>query len=51
MEHWGVITFRETALLYSDKINSLANKQSVAGIIAHELAHFWFGNLVTCEWW
>lgn len=51
MEHWGLIGFRETSLLYSDQSNSLANKQSVAFVIAHELAHFWFGNLVTCEWW
>ncbi len=40
MENWGLVTFRETALLYSPTKNSLNNKQSVAGIIAHELAHF-----------
>ena len=40
MENWGLVTYRETALLYSDASNSLLNKQSVASIIAHELAHF-----------
>ena len=51
MEYWGVIVFRETALYYNEKVNSLDRKQGVAGIIAHELAHFWFGNYVTCAWW
>lgn len=40
MEHWGMITFRESALLYSDEFNSATNKQRVAFIVAHELAHF-----------
>jgi len=40
MENWGLITYRETALLYSDEYNSAANKQRVAEVIAHELAHF-----------
>lgn len=51
MEHWGLVTFRETALLYEEGISSTANKQRVAGVIAHELAHMWFGNLVTMAWW
>lgn len=51
MEHWGFIGYRETALFYSETVNSVANKAAVADIIAHELAHFWFGNLVTCKWW
>uniref|UniRef100_A0A182F8D7 Aminopeptidase N n=3 Tax=Anopheles albimanus TaxID=7167 RepID=A0A182F8D7_ANOAL len=51
MENWGLITYRESALLYvSDEATSL-QQQRVATIIAHELAHQWFGNLVTCEWW
>ncbi|XP_077066478.1 alanyl (membrane) aminopeptidase b, tandem duplicate 1 [Siphateles boraxobius] len=51
MENWGLITYRETALLYDDKISSNGNKERIATIIAHELAHQWFGNLVTIRWW
>lgn len=51
MEHWGLIGYRETSLLYSDDRNSLLNKQSVAYTVSHEVSHFWFGNLVTCRWW
>lgn len=51
MEHWGLVTFRETALLYDEKISASSNKQRVATVIAHELAHMWFGNLVTMKWW
>jgi puromycin-sensitive aminopeptidase len=51
MENWGAITYRETALLYDEEHSSLGNKQRVAIVIAHELAHQWFGNLVTMEWW
>ncbi|OGI85792.1 hypothetical protein A3A01_00660 [Candidatus Nomurabacteria bacterium RIFCSPLOWO2_01_FULL_39_17] len=51
MENWGAITFREVALLMDEKNSSASNKQWVALVIAHELAHQWFGNLVTMEWW
>lgn len=51
MENWGLVTYRETALLYAKNVSSAANKQRVAGVIAHELAHQWFGNLVTMKWW
>lgn len=51
MEHWGLVTYRETALLYEPGISSSKNKQRVATVIAHELAHQWFGNLVTMEFW
>ncbi|KAI8123273.1 Glutamyl aminopeptidase [Lucilia cuprina] len=51
MEHWGLVTYRETALLYDKAISSSANTQRVAGVIAHEFAHMWFGNLVTFMWW
>ncbi|XP_060524768.1 aminopeptidase A isoform X2 [Cylas formicarius] len=51
MEHWGLVTYRETALLYTNATHSSANKQRVATVIAHELAHSWFGNLVTMDWW
>uniref|UniRef100_A0A3Q4GET6 Leucyl/cystinyl aminopeptidase n=1 Tax=Neolamprologus brichardi TaxID=32507 RepID=A0A3Q4GET6_NEOBR len=50
MENWGLITFRETTLLVGKK-SSLLEKQVVASVIAHELAHQWFGNLVTMRWW
>ncbi|HUY52982.1 MAG TPA: M1 family metallopeptidase [Candidatus Dormibacteraeota bacterium] len=51
MENWGCITFREQAMLVDPKRSSLINKQYVALVIAHELSHQWFGNLVTMKWW
>lgn len=51
MENWGLLTFREQALLVDDKNTSLDMKQYVAMVVAHELAHQWFGNLVTMRWW
>ncbi|MES2930358.1 MAG: M1 family metallopeptidase [Patescibacteria group bacterium] len=51
MENWGAVTFRETALLVDENNTSLSTKQWVAVVIAHEIAHQWFGNLVTMRWW
>lgn len=51
MENWGLITFREQALLYDPANSSLPMKQYVVSVIAHELTHQWFGNLVTMRWW
>ncbi len=51
MENWGAITYRESALLVDESHSSASNKQWVALVIAHEIAHQWFGNLVTMEWW
>ncbi|XP_017874509.1 PREDICTED: glutamyl aminopeptidase [Drosophila arizonae] len=51
MEHWGLVTYRETALLYDENYSSTLNKQSIAGVLAHEITHQWFGNLVTMNWW
>uniref|UniRef100_A0A671SSV1 Uncharacterized protein n=1 Tax=Sinocyclocheilus anshuiensis TaxID=1608454 RepID=A0A671SSV1_9TELE len=51
MENWGLVTYKETNLLYQGFISSNANKERTATIIAHELAHMWFGNLVTLKWW
>ena len=51
MENWGLITYRETALLYQEGVSSLSDKEYVAIVVAHELAHQWFGDLVTMEWW
>ncbi|TSM85985.1 Leucyl-cystinyl aminopeptidase [Bagarius yarrelli] len=50
MENWGLITFRETTLLVGNH-SSPMDKQLVSSVIAHELAHQWFGNLVTMRWW
>uniref|UniRef100_A0A4W5R4C2 Aminopeptidase n=1 Tax=Hucho hucho TaxID=62062 RepID=A0A4W5R4C2_9TELE len=51
MENWGLVTYRETALLYEEGVSSTSNKEWIATVIAHELAHQWFGNLVTMTWW
>ncbi|XP_015519764.2 aminopeptidase N [Neodiprion lecontei] len=51
MENWGLITYRETAMLYQEGVSTNSNKQRVATVVAHELAHQWFGNLVTPSWW
>ncbi len=51
MENWGAITYRESALLVDEDHSSIGNKQWVALVIAHEIAHQWFGNLVTMQWW
>ncbi|XP_067451850.1 aminopeptidase Ey-like [Thunnus thynnus] len=51
MENWGLITYRETALLYNPSVSSNGDKEWVATVISHELAHMWFGNLVTTRWW
>ncbi|TAL15231.1 M1 family peptidase [Patescibacteria group bacterium] len=51
MENWGLITYRETTLLAEPETISISSKQYVALVVAHELAHQWFGNLVTMRWW
>lgn len=51
MENWGLITYRETALLVDPKNSSVSHKQYVASVTTHELSHQWFGNLVTMKWW
>ena len=51
MENWGAITFRETEMLGSWGKTSMATIQRIATVVAHELSHQWFGNLVTMEWW
>ena len=51
MENWGAITYRETALLVDPNNSSAGTRQRVAEVIAHEMAHMWFGDLVTMEWW
>ncbi len=51
MENWGLMTFRETALLYAENKSSTRDRQYVAKVVAHEIAHQWFGDLVTMRWW
>jgi len=51
MENLGAITYRETALLSDPATASQVEKSRVADVIAHELAHMWFGDLVTMQWW
>jgi len=51
MENWGLVIYREVYLVYDSIISSPSNKYSVTSVIAHELAHQWFGNLITCSYW
>ncbi|WP_412989865.1 M1 family metallopeptidase [Pediococcus siamensis] len=51
MENWGLVTYREAYLLLDPDNTALEMKQLVATVIAHELAHQWFGDLVTMKWW
>jgi tricorn protease interacting factor F2/3 len=51
MENWGAITFRENLLLYDPEITSAEAEERICEVIAHEIVHQWFGNLVTPEDW
>ncbi|XP_022120582.2 aminopeptidase N [Pieris rapae] len=51
MENWGLLTFREIAMLYDNGVSPTTAKARVAAVVAHEIAHQWFGNLVTPAWW
>ncbi|KAL8944929.1 MAG: hypothetical protein Q9216_000090 [Gyalolechia sp. 2 TL-2023] len=51
MENWGLITYRTTAILFDEQNSAAKYKNRVAYVVAHELAHQWFGNLVTMDWW
>ncbi|MBI4386272.1 MAG: M1 family metallopeptidase [Elusimicrobia bacterium] len=51
MENWGAIFFRDSAILVDPKLSSARARRRVAGVVAHEIVHQWFGNLVTMEWW
>lgn len=51
MENWGCVTYREVCMLVDPENPTAASKQYVATVIAHELAHQWFGDLVTMRWW
>uniref|UniRef100_A0A915HSW0 Puromycin-sensitive aminopeptidase n=1 Tax=Romanomermis culicivorax TaxID=13658 RepID=A0A915HSW0_ROMCU len=51
MENWGLVTYREVYLLLDPAVSSSFGKEHIALVVAHELAHMWFGNLTTMEWW
>ncbi len=51
MENWGLVTYREASLFYNKDTDSIANKRRVSLVVSHELAHQWYGNLVTPVWW
>ena len=51
MENWGLVTYRTTAVLFDEQTSDAKYKNRVAYVVAHELAHQWFGNLVTMDWW
>ena len=51
MENWGLITYRVVDVLYDEKTSGALTKQRVAEVVQHELAHQWFGNLVTMDFW
>jgi aminopeptidase N len=51
MENWGLVTYRTTAVLFDEENSDEKYKNRVAYVVAHELAHQWFGNLVTMDWW
>ncbi|KAM5167989.1 endoplasmic reticulum aminopeptidase 1 isoform 2-T2 [Callospermophilus lateralis] len=51
MENWGLTTYRESALLFDAEKSSASSKLGITMTVSHELAHQWFGNLVTMEWW
>src|SRR5256714_2760739 len=51
MENWGGVTYYESALLFDPKNSSAETKQNIYEVIAHEVAHMWFGDLVTMAWW
>ena len=51
MENFGCITYRETDLLVSEKKGDIPQKKRVAVVVAHEMAHQWFGDMVTMQWW
>ncbi|VDM98786.1 unnamed protein product [Thelazia callipaeda] len=51
MENWGLIVVRQKLILYNERLNSLRERRVVTDVIAHEVAHMWFGNLATMRWW
>src|SRR5206468_9061408 len=51
MENWGAILFSQTNIVYDPKLSGAGDQQLIYGVIAHEMAHLWSGDLVTMAWW
>ncbi|XP_052830506.1 aminopeptidase N-like [Octopus bimaculoides] len=51
MENWGLIIYKESMMLTDESSSSFGEKRLVTTIVCHEIAHQWFGNLVTLQWW
>lgn len=51
MENWGLIVYRTTAILFDEEKSDPKYKNTITYVVAHEVAHQWFGNLVTMDWW
>lgn len=53
MENWGLITYRENAMIYEENFDDIAHYTKLSGlyVISHEMSHMFFGDSVTCEWW
>ncbi|XP_031337248.1 aminopeptidase N-like [Photinus pyralis] len=51
MENWGLVTYKKSSLVYPQQEQTTAGRVRTVSLIAHEYAHQWFGNLVTCSWW
>lgn len=51
MENWGAVMYFEDTLLLDPQFSTTSNKQNVYSVVAHEMAHQWFGNIVTMQWW
>ena len=51
MENWGLITYREPYLFFNASLNTIKEQRDVSAVVSHELAHQWFGNLVSPKWW
>jgi len=51
MENWGLVLYSESGLLFDNTVQTNSDLQGILEVVAHELAHQWFGNLVTCKWW
>lgn len=51
MENWGLIIYRESRLIFDPRMDTTSIHQAIGSVVSHELAHMWFGNLVTPDWW
>ena len=51
MENWGLITYRESRIFFNPLTDTINDKRRISAVISHELAHQWFGNLVSPKWW